>query len=633
MASTRENPDGNLVANEAVTPDPVSLGFTDFPDAPSETSPGEPTTTEASRVYPFDQAFQRKVIRLAITGEFLQQAPDCFQSRFFGPRDGNRQLKTPHQHLAEVVERFIKDHPAEHPDLATMDELVKVLASRFKPAQRQQVEDEWQAIRNLEIPDPSHTINRAKQWAQDTTMEMAVEQSAVLIGRSHDTGRPIDRPKILRLVEEAMKVGDAQQLAEPGQLQIPPFPQEAYVGLAGEIALTLAQYVPYPPQFMFMDYLTILGAAVSPRVSMIGSDMAEHPRLFVVKIGPVGSGKSRSQRLIADRLFKPILKRKKVEVWTDEKTGKEEKTEIDVPRLLVIKGVGSAEGVATKMERDALPGTGCLLLYDELQPFVDKSSIQGAVLLPMVNSLFHETFYENVTKQKPIKVENAHLSLLGACTPDTYQKMFSGRYHDIGWFSRLFLVYGEIPTTELAEEIPPEVLRPFQEKTRALLERIEQKKIHEVRLGADARVFGWDPWLKKLPRDPIATRLDVYGYRLLTLFALTTGASRITPELVKKVLPLLEYQWALRKELEPEHAEGVVAQREDRIRRPLVKVYPAGLAERDLKKNVNVRRHGQWCYDRALDNLKRASVVEVEPAPSRKGRFVRLTETGKREME
>lgn len=64
---------------------------------------------------------------------------------------------------------------------------------------------------------------------------------------------------------------------------------------------------------------------------------------------------------------------------------------MDIRRPHFNYGVGSAEGLVRSLR--AHPNL--ILAYDELRSFVDKTRVQGSVLLPMVTSLFEGNDWEN----------------------------------------------------------------------------------------------------------------------------------------------------------------------------------------------------------------------------------------------
>ena len=110
--------------------------------------------------------------------------------------------------------------------------------------------------------------------------------------------------------------------------------------------------------------------------------------------------------------------------------------------------------------------------------------------------------------------------------------------------------------------------------------------------------------------SPYVARLDTYGLRFLMLFAITTGTTTIGVELVEAVRALVEYEYALRKEIDPLDAEGVTA----RLERAIVRSLTRGrMSDRELRKSCNASRTGLWFYEAALKNLSKRGWVNSRP--------------------
>ncbi len=384
--------------------------------------------------------------------------------------------------------------------------------------------------------------------------------------------------------------------AEAPEGELPAFPEIAYQGLTAEIAETYAQYLETPKEFLYVDALTFLGALLATKVRL-DSELREEPRLFNIKVAPSWSGRKSSAQETIERFYDPLLQN----------------------RVTLCHGAGSAEGLQRVMQSE-LP---TVLVYDEFRAFADKAGVQQSVLLPMVASLFHRTKYENSTKNSEIRLTNAHLSLIGACTTETFVTMFSPQFRNIGFLNRLFVVAGRRQKLHpIPRIVPHDVVARLQAQTKAQLERAEQEK-PALRFTPDAQTR-WEDWYRSMPDTPYVARLDTYGLRFLMLFAVTTGSWQITRVLVDAVIPLLEYQLAIRRELDPVDAEGVVARLERMILRQLAK---GRMPESRLQARCNVRYYGLWAYDLALRNIHGHEWVKVEKAG--KGRQLWLTEAGR----
>ncbi len=382
--------------------------------------------------------------------------------------------------------------------------------------------------------------------------------------------------------------------AEAPESDLPTFPEAAYQGLAAEIAHTYAECLEAPKEFFYMDTLAFQGVLLSTQIQ-IESQLYEEPRLYVVKVGPSWSARKSSSQDNIERFFEPLR-----------------------DRITMCYGTGSAEGLAKRMQS----GLPALLVYDEFRSFVDKSSVQQSVLLPMVGQLFHRTIYENSTKERDFRLTDAHLSLVGACTTETFTTMFTPQFRNIGFLNRLFVVTGKRTSLKpIPKQIPPATLQRLRDRVIGQVDRAEREK-PRLQFTSDAR-RRWEEWYRAMPDSPYTARLDTYGLRLLMLYAVTTESWQITRTLVDAVIPLLDYELAVRRELDPIDAEGKIARMERLILRHLSK---GRMAKSRLQTLCNVRHYGTWVFEKALANIMRQGWVKETPVG--RGRHLWLTETG-----
>ncbi len=355
---------------------------------------------------------------------------------------------------------------------------------------------------------------------------------------------------------------------------LPPFPAAAYVGLGAEFASRYSEHLEAPPQFLYLDFITYFGAMVAAHVRL-ETQLREEPRLFLVKAGESWLARKSSSQDEVEHFFGPIVQ----------------------DRLVACYGAGSAEGLAKRMQA----GLPTILVYDEFRSFVEKARVEGSVLLPMVASLFSRTIYENATKQSEISLRDAHLSLVAACTIDTFTTMFTPQFRSIGLLNRLFVVGGRRGELRpLPDRIPDAIVAGLRERTLEQIERAEREK-PLLRFTAAGRAV-WEDYYRALPESPYAARLDTYGLRLLMLFALTTGSGQVDRPLVDAVVALLGYEFRVRRELDPVDAEGMVARTEQLILRALERGRMSGWR---LRNYCHVERTGLWAFETATRNLRK----------------------------
>jgi hypothetical protein len=198
------------------------------------------------------------------------------------------------------------------------------------------------------------------------------------------------------------------QLATLSETAALTFPRTGYVGVAAEFAEIYSEHYESAKEFFFIDALAIIGAAVSGRVK---ADFAVNcqPRLYVLKIGESAWSRKSTSTDISEQFVRSAL----AEV-------KGASRYLDYGSL-VINGVGSAEGLARRLQadkdRDPMLGANMLarravLSIDEFRQFESKAKIQGSVLIPMLNTLFEKNRYENLTKDSHLLVEDGHLGFL-----------------------------------------------------------------------------------------------------------------------------------------------------------------------------------------------------------------------------
>jgi hypothetical protein len=258
-------------------------------------------------------------------------------------------------------------------------------------------------------------------------------------------------------------------------------------------------------------------------------------------------------------------------------------------------GVGSAEGLVQSLRTHP----NLILAYDELRSFVDKTRVQGSVLLPMVTSLFEGNDWENTTKNRKqsVPLRDVHLSLLGCCTTGTYADVWTKDTIAIGFPNRLFVVNAD-RRGKVAWPAPPDPAALGQIRTRIQQQLARLPLTFDI--GAVARAL-LERWYNGLPASEHTRRLDTIGFRLLPLIALTTDKGVIDVETVGNVTAILDYELNIRILTDPIDADSTVSKLEEKIRRVLGARGP--LTERDLRRHTHADRDGLWAFDSARKNL------------------------------
>lgn len=368
------------------------------------------------------------------------------------------------------------------------------------------------------------------------------------------------------------------------------FPFPVMTGPAGFFAHVYGEVMEAPQHFLFMSYLTCLGAYFSPYLT-IRSELRTQPRLYTVIVGESAIERKSTTLSKAVYTFR--------DAYMDFNT---------------CWGIGSAEGMQRVLKKKDDPESvpiieriGTLLVFDELKAFVSKCKIDNSVLLPIVNSLFEQNLYETHTKNRDFLIEDAFVSLLAATTQETYERIYSKAFIDIGFPNRIFLVPGH---AEKRFSIPQPIAEEDRKTIHAGLIQIKNFVGSGIEFDfTDEAKSVYHDWYLNSEKSVHAKRLDTYSLRLMQLLALNEMKKTIDVETIRHAISLADWQLEVRKIFDPIDADSAIAEMEQKIRRYLKKG-PVG--DRDLKLNTHAYRAGLWFYKTALTNLRDAKEVAYD---------------------
>ena len=374
-----------------------------------------------------------------------------------------------------------------------------------------------------------------------------------------------------------------QKKTEPVPIPSAGFPRETIRGLAGEFANLYSTYLESPWSFFAFGFLTCLGNLISDRVTL-ASEIAPQARFFTVNLGDSADDRKSESIKKTIRFFEDTLAR---------------------GFFRVCHGIGSAEGLARVLGENSENIKKLLLIYDELKAFVSKASIKDATLLPAVNSFFEGNRLQSATKTHSIDLRDVYLSLLAASTIDTYSRMWTPAFLDIGFLNRLWLVkdHGERKFS-IPREIPQAEIKTLQKKVGALLGNLPEG-LFKIPISDEARAV-FDKWYFSLESSPFSKRLDTYGLRLMIILAINESKMTVTEEIAQAVVKLLKWQLEIRREYAPIDAENNIAKIEEMIRRALAR---GPMETRDLQRKVNYSRYGLFAWKCGIENLCRSKEI------------------------
>jgi len=484
----------------------------------------------------------------------------------------------------------LEQPPVSQPSPKTKDRIKKILECKFlQHCDRDRAtlsEPEWYAmISNLarEIGGPAAIHGLSRGYAKYSPRET----DAKILHALNTSPATCQKIKIIFNCEKDCGVKSPAALSFKKAILISSpsnnFPREAIGGLAGEFADLLSHYLESPWSFFAFGFLTCLGNLISDRVTL-ASEIAPQPRFFTVNLGESADDRKSESIKKTVRFFEDTLAQ---------------------GSFRVCHGIGSAEGLARVLGENPENSKKLTLVYDELKAFVSKATIEGATLLPAVNSFFEGNRFQSATKTHSIDLNGVYLSLLAASTLETFSRMWTPAFLDIGFLNRLWLVKdrGE-RRFSIPREIPIQEIKPLQRSLGELLANIPQGRV-KLYITEDARTI-FDEWYFGLEPGPFSKRLDTYGLRLMILLAINERETEITEDITRKVVSLLKWQLETRRECDPVDAENNIAKMEEMIRRALAR---EPLEQRELQRRVHYNRYGIFAWKSGIDNLCRTREV------------------------
>jgi Bifunctional DNA primase/polymerase, N-terminal/Protein of unknown function (DUF3987) len=423
------------------------------------------------------------------------------------------------------------------------------------------------------------------------------EVTSILVGYAAQCVPPFSEREARELVRDLARRDQAKKrVAVPGPPPPGPatplrVPDAAVVGIARDFADLYSRYLETPRSFLYFAFLTYCGSVLAKKITL-ASALAPEPRLYTVVLGESADTRKSTALRVTDDFWRSLGSE-----WE--------------PRVL--HGVGSAEGIAAELK----DRSDLLLHFDEFKAFVDKAKNEHSIALPMVATLYERGDYDNRTKTERLSIRGASLSVLAACTADTYATMFDQRFFAIGLLNRLWLVTDRTTERIAVPKLIPELeVATLRDHVRDLLQDIDARY---ARNGLRPIAYHLTPaaeevftaWYRSRCGSIFERRLDSYGHRLMILLAATSGRTEVDQATAEAVIALLGYQLEVRRECDPVDAENTIAALEERIRRVLAR---GALKGRDLKRRLHSDRFGLWAWNTAVSNLIQADEVRADRA-------------------
>jgi hypothetical protein len=275
---------------------------------------------------------------------------------------------------------------------------------------------------------------------------------------------------------------------------------------------------------------------------------------------------------------------------------------------------------------------------DELKTFVSKTRASASTLLTHMSSLFDTNKAENpkMRRDDSLIVEDGHLSVIAACTPETFEEVWHSEFSNIGLDFRFFLVPGETSkdvfeaaNMRSATLFPEEILNEQKAKVLQIYDWVND--IESGPKAVDKKLISFSDKAWKLYtgwRQHLATvgqfnRIDNIACRISMLIAISMQKHEIDEDIMTLAIEIMNWQQKVKKELIKPKSENVSALFENRILAILKK---GPQTEGRLRNRLEryIKKHGIGAFTRAITILTKSKVINFNRSLGRYGKFVRL---------
>ena len=341
------------------------------------------------------------------------------------------------------------------------------------------------------------------------------------------------------LAEQAgiSEIPNAVQLAPGDSLEthsvpLPPFPEEAWVGLFAQYRDLVANTTEAPDVYHFFCFAVTSGATLARRVFVYHA-VPLYPNWFVALVGRTGITRKDTARARASRLLQ--------ELNADDS---------EDPKFIMLPGVGSAEGLI-----ECLGGDDKVVVIQEaeLLSLVAKARRDAtANLMPHLTALYDcPELYTLKTRHNPVTCRRVFLSLVCGTTPAWLRRAITEHEAYGGFANRFVFAFGE-PKEPIA--FPPKVDAIAWERLRA--------RLNEVRIwaGTGERELDVDSEAVTLFTDWYSTyhalaskdgllpalgvRFQSFAWKLALLYAAQDQAPAVLDEHLQPALAVVDWLWA-----------------------------------------------------------------------------------------
>lgn len=367
------------------------------------------------------------------------------------------------------------------------------------------------------------------------------------------------------------------------------FPFDVMSGVAKEYAGLYSETSELNQVFLYFSFLTILGNYLSPHLKLKTLNFPT-PRLYTLLLGESDSKKSACIHETM-KFFNEVFN-----------------------NLVSISDISSGEGLLKAIEckkdkENQKVKQQIIITIDELASLIQKGTIKNSSIVSHLCTLFESTSAQNNTKENRIEINNIYLSLIAACTYETYEKTWSSGFTDQGLLNRFLLVPGapkkSVPLPQIVDE---NLKKELIEKVRKIKGSIGDE--FTIELTEDALKIYTD-WYHEIKDkysgndNYLVKRIEWHMLKLCMVITLCDNKYEIDIHTINKGIKIAEWQIKVRGILKPTEGDTLQAYCENKIIKYLASVkFPVTISTINSYTQIK-RDKGSNAFNSALNNLKR----------------------------
>ena len=389
---------------------------------------------------------------------------------------------------------------------------------------------------------------------------------------------------------------------EVSEKRWPILPQKCLIGLAGEVVNLIAPQSESDPAALLIQFLTFFGNSVGPKPHFRIESTKHHANLFSIIVGQT----AKSRKGTSFDNIKAIFERA-CPVWNERcrATG-------------LSSGEGLIYAVGTAKAKNEPAAKRLLVFEPEFAKVLRVQFRQGNTLSATLRNAWDGTVMQILTKNNPVRVTGAHVSLVGHVTVDELKRELFDVEQGNGYANRMLFVcarrsrklpeggyIGETKLAHIAKQVA--AARKFAHN------------VDEVKRSTKARRL-WAKWYNALPESPgmlgaMTARAEAQVVRLSMIFALLNKSKVVRTQHLKAAIAVWNYC-----EASVRHIFGTVVGDKiaDRIYNALLDAKSEGMSRSDIRELFS-RNLSEEQISRALDLLLEASFARRKTIPT-KGR-------------